>query len=649
MLLAKKWTDKVFEVQRPSDRIILLKLIIGKTVYNLVNVYAPQQGRPEDRFYDQLNAVIAKIPLSEVLIPGGDWNGHVGRAADGFEEVHSGFGYGERNAEGGRLLDFAVAHDLVIGNTLSKKGNSHLITYASGDHETHVDYLFRRGLRKYIRDVKVILGEECLTQHRLLVCIFKIAAVPRVKRKFTPCLRTWKNRDPACAAEFEAKFEKCFSGQVVNSATQSSEEIWDHLKSTLNSAAEEVCGYSKNHQWKRETWWSDMKVDEAVKEKRRCFKVWSRFKKQIVYGDARKAVYGTTKKHAKRVIWLAKQDTAKTEYANVDPKGPEIHHMAKQMRRQNQDICGEMPVRNNQGELCLDDSERMKAWIEHYKGLLNVEFPVDEGALPDALPVEGPTPPITDEMVTKALAKKKLDKSSGPSGIIVEMLKTTGSKYIDFLRQPIKSFVKHGKIPEDWEISFILNLYKGKGDALNSHGENCGWDDPGGDSHWWNAIRLCPWTKYNRCYIHHSGAPGEIPVQERSQWQEPDSVLCFCWSGESIWPCPRKVLWWVMRKVGVEEWIVRLVQAMYNNARSWVRVGSEYSEEFEVGVGVHQGSVLSPLLFIIVLEAYLEILGWGRPGSCSLQMISWSLLLLSRNALNVPRRGRRDWNPRVFM
>ena len=46
-----------------------------------------------------------------------------------------------------------------------------------------------------------------------------------------------------------------------------------------------------------------------------------------------------------------------------------------------------------------------------------------------------------------------------------------------------------------------------------------------------------------------------------------------------------------------------LVQGMYANARSWVPAGEGFSKEFEVKVGVHQGSVLSPLPFIIVLEA----------------------------------------------
>ena len=58
-----------------------------------------------------------------------------------------------------------------------------------------------------------------------------------------------------------------------------------------------------------------------------------------------------------------------------------------------------------------------------------------------------------------------------------------------------------------------------------------------------------------------------------------------------------------MRKIGVEEWIIRTVQAMYDKAQSKVRVGSSYSDPIDVPVGVHQGSVLSPLLFIIVMEA----------------------------------------------
>ena len=37
--------------------------------------------------------------------------------------------------------------------------------------------------------------------------------------------------------------------------------------------------------------------------------------------------------------------------------------------------------------------------------------------------------------------------------------------------------------------------------------------------------------------------------------------------------------------------------------RSQLRVGEGFSQEFEVKVGAHQGSVLSTLLFIIVLEA----------------------------------------------
>ena len=58
---------------------------------------------------------------------------------------------------------------------------------------------------------------------------------------------------------------------------------------------------------------------------------------------------------------------------------------------------------------------------------------------------------------------------------------------------------------------------------------------------------------------------------------------------------------------------MRLVQGMYANVRSRVCVGEGFSKEFEVKVRVHQGSVLSPLLFIIVLEALSREFRAGVP------------------------------------
>ena len=68
---------------------------------------------------------------------------------------------------------------------------------------------------------------------------------------------------------------------------------------------------------------------------------------------------------------------------------------------------------------------------------------------------------------------------------------------------------------------------------------------------------------------------------------------------------PRMVVWWAMRKLGVDEWLVKIVWSMYTNARSRVRVDDSLSEEFSVKVGVHQGSVLSPL-FIMVLRSFVN-------------------------------------------
>ena len=70
--------------------------------------------------------------INQEVIVGGDMNGHVGQVANGFHESHGNFGYGIRNTEGERILEFAEAMGYVVTNTLIKKRQSHLVTYESG-------------------------------------------------------------------------------------------------------------------------------------------------------------------------------------------------------------------------------------------------------------------------------------------------------------------------------------------------------------------------------------------------------------------------------------------------------------------------------------------------------------------------------------
>ena len=58
-------------------------------------------------------------------------------------------------------------------------------------------------------------------------------------------------------------------------------------------------------------------------------------------------------------------------------------------------------------------------------------------------------------------------KAAGPSGIVSEMLKPVGEAGAVKVRDLIEDIISEACIPTDWQESFIVNLYKGKGDALN--------------------------------------------------------------------------------------------------------------------------------------------------------------------------------------
>ena len=117
----------------------------------------------------------------------------------GFERVHWGFGYGSRSQEGEEVLNFALAYDLLIANTLFRNRESHLVTFRSGQHSSQIDFILaRREDRWDCLDSRVILGECVVPQHKLVVVDFRFwVRVHREKRGKIMRTKWWKLRGEA--------------------------------------------------------------------------------------------------------------------------------------------------------------------------------------------------------------------------------------------------------------------------------------------------------------------------------------------------------------------------------------------------------------------------------------------------------------------
>ena len=249
-----------------------------------------------------------------------------------------------------------------------------------------------------------------------------------------------------------------------------------------------------------------------------------------------------------------------------------------------------------------------KLWNSIDLAIINKSF----NWLLDVRPVCGPGEKISEEEVGAAIGKMKLGKAAGPSGVVADMLEAAGDDGMRWMTELCNAVVRDGKIPKDWSRSWLVNVYKGKGDALE-----CG--SYRGIKLVEHAMKILERVIERRVrnivkidsmqfgFMAGKSTTDAIfivrQLQEKYLARNKELWMAFVDLEKAFDRVPREVVWWALRCLGMDEWIVSVIKAMYEDATTTVRVNGRESKAFSVRVGVHQDSVLSPLLFIIVLEA----------------------------------------------
>ena len=223
-------------------------------------------------------------------------------------------------------------------------------------------------------------------------------------------------------------------------------------------------------------------------------------------------------------------------------------------------------------------------------------------------------PDLSMGELEEALKRMKNGKASGVDQIPAELLKSMGYNGREWFSELLAMLWEGQDIPEDWKKDLICLIYK-KGDKTecsNYRGISL-------MSHAFKVyerilerrLRGCVESKLSECQNGFRSERGtsdmvfalKIIFEKSWEWNE-DRYVAFLDLEKAFDRVPRQKIWQAMNDnyYEVPEKLKRAIFNTYKSTECRVKTTTENADWFAIKSGVRQGSVLSPLLFILFMD-----------------------------------------------
>ena len=583
-----------------SSRVLLVKLSAKPLDINIIQAYAPTAESSEEdleQFYSDIETALKHCKSFENTIIQGDFNAKVGK---GFPNGNLGnFGLGERNERGDKLVEWAMANNFIIGNTIFQQPRRRLWTWKSpSGHKNQIDYiLIKKRFQNALLSCKTYPGADCNSDHvpvvgRLRLKLRKLKSKSQNTKLDLALLKA----DPIVKEKYAVEVKNRFE---LLEHRDDTEEQWENLKECITSAANETIPTLKR---KRKQKWMTDEILCLLDKRRESLRDSEQYK--TIQAEI------TTKCCEAKEQWLNNMCDQVEHLFSQDTKS--MHAKIKEISGRKNACSSSGCIRAKDGTIVIEKDKILERWAEYIKDLYEDENRHEDFNVRNNF--EGP--PISRDEVRHAIRKIKSGKAAGPDNIAIELIEALEEFGIVKLTTFLGNIYETGKIPGELLKSVFIALPKKPGAiecelhrtiSLMSHITKI-------------LLRIIMLRARNRVkpeigaeqcgFVEGKGTTNAIyilrAIIERSLEVGQDLYFCFIDYTKAFDTVKHEEIMNMLQDINVDGKDLRIIRNLYWQQTAAIRIESEISEYQKIKRGVRQGCVLSPDLFSLYSEVIMR-------------------------------------------